>query len=133
MRTHKIIALAMLVMASTIVGCNKDEEDPTITISAPNEHTHYVPDESFKVTATFADDQDLASYEVMIGDIDGEHVEGFHQDFTDNISGMSHSFSETITVPDTLPGVMMFYLHFKVTDAEGKTASDKLMLHYDDM
>ena len=116
----------------TLVGCNKDEESPSITVNSPDEHhtfTAYDNGTSFTVDATFADDQDLATYSVEIGDADGNHIHEFHNDDSGTISGTSYNYTNTIDVPDSL-SLSMFYLHFTVTDAMGKSTTLKWMLHY---
>ena len=125
--TFKISALFILGLI-TLTSCKKDKEDPTITITSPENHSEHHEGSSVNLKATFADDRDLASYEVMVGDVDGNHIHEFHFEDENEISGESYDYSSTLTFPDSL-SLDAYYVHFMVTDAEGKTASDKLMLH----
>lgn len=129
MKTLSITIILAAMAAFTFTSCKKDKEDPTITIEEPAENTEFSGGAIIHVHADFADDRELASYIVEIGDEAGEHVEGFHSDDDGSISGTSYEYSNEITVPDSL-SVATFYLHFLVTDAEGKTATEKLKLNF---
>ena len=116
------------ITATTLSSCKKDKEEPVIFITSPESHSEHMWGSSFDVKATFSDDRELASYRVHIGDEAGEHLHEFHFDDENNISGEEYTYQEQVTVPDSIE--MVYYLHFEVTDAEGKTASDKVMLHF---
>ena len=123
------VMLSMLALATLILsGCKKDKEDPTITVTTPAEHAEFNKSDVVHLEVTFADDRDLASFTMMVGDMDGEHIDNFHLDDSGDLTGSSYDYHKMITIPDSVL-VSMFYLHFTVTDAEGKTASKKHMLH----
>ena len=126
--TIKVILPLLVGSVFILSGCNKDKEDPTITIAAPAEHTHFDAGAMVHVEATFADDKELASYTLEVGDANGGHIHNFHFNDAGNITGETSAYHTMITVPDSA-GVHEFWLHFTVTDAEGKTGSAKHMLH----
>ena len=128
MKTIKSLFAISIVSILALTSCKKDKEDPTITITTPAEHSEHALGSMIHVEGTFEDDRDLKSYTMMVGDVNGEHIHGFHHDESSDISGKSYHYHSMVTMPDSL-SVMMFYLHFTVTDAKGKTASVKHMLH----
>ncbi len=128
--TIKVVLPLLIGSVLVLTGCNKDKEDPTITVTAPAEHTHYNGGDVVNVAATFADDKALASYTLEIGDDSGGHIHSFHHNDAGNITGETSAYTQSITIPDSA-GVHVFFLHFTVTDEEGKTTSAKHMLHID--
>lgn len=120
----------MAAMALTTTSCKKDKEDPTITVNTPAEHSHHSWGATVHVEATFADDQGLKNYTVMIGDADGNHNHDFDFMKSGEISGASYDFHDHFDVPTDAP--MMAWVHFTVTDQEDKTATMKWMLHFDE-
>jgi len=122
-------AAVVLVCTMSLASCKKDKENPIITISSPENHSDIMQGGTIEAKATFTDDKELAKYHVHIGDVDGEHVHDFHDaEFTGDLTDESFEFSQTISIPDSL-SMDVYYLHFFVTDAEGKESTEKLMLH----
>ncbi|GAB4378219.1 MAG: hypothetical protein Kow0075_07870 [Salibacteraceae bacterium] len=125
-RSISVIILTTLIFNS----CKKDEENPTITINEPAEHSEYHIGDDVHIEATFTDDQELASYTFMIGDENGEHIHGFHHDDEGTISGKSFDYHQMVTIPsDSMLMKSVFYLHFNVTDAAGNSTRARHMLH----
>ncbi len=128
MQSFKISLILFAIAAIAFTGCKKDKEDPTIKVNKPAEHSEFNLGDEVHIEVIFADDRELASYTFMIGDEDGGHIHGFHHDDDGTLKGTEHEYHTMVTVPDSL-AVTVFYLHFTVTDAEGKKASKKHMLH----
>lgn len=123
--------VAVLALSTTLffTSCGKDEEAPKISVSSPANHSEHHMGDEIAVSATFTDDTDLASYSAMIGDEAGEHTHAFHFEDEGDIEGKEYKYSKTITVPSK-DLEMVYYLHFKVKDAEGNEATEKVMLHF---
>ncbi|MBK6952229.1 MAG: DUF4625 domain-containing protein [Crocinitomicaceae bacterium] len=121
------IAFASTILF-TFVSCKKDKENPTILIAEPINHSEHLWGSEVHIEATFADDRDLKSYHIHMGTEAGDHTPEFNIEFTGDISGKSYDFHEHFMVPDSIEHV--YYLHFEVTDAEGKSTEAKLMLHF---
>lgn len=128
MKSTTSIILIALTALFVFTGCNKDKEAPTVTVTSPAEHSEFHAMDEVHLEATLADDKELASYSLMIGDVDGEHIHGFHHDESGNASGTEQELHTMITIPDSA-GVSMFFVHITATDAEGKTGSASHMLH----
>jgi hypothetical protein len=124
---HSILLMAM---AMSLVACTKDKEDPVITITSPENHSHFPWGSTVDVTATFSDDQDLKYFKVYWGDEDGEALHPFMYEDEGSIEGESYDYSVRLDIPDTAHHDHAFF-HFEVEDAEGKTATNKLMLHFE--
>ena len=116
------------MVSIVLFSCNKDKEDPTITIAQPTDHSNHTKGEMLHIEATFEDDQDLSSYSIHIGDENGNHAADFDFHSHGSISGKSHEFHEHTMIPDTIG--MVYYLHFEVTDAEGKKSTASHMMHF---
>jgi hypothetical protein len=124
--------ISTIIIAITLLtSCKKDKENPVITVSSPEEHSEHVWGSKFNISAQFSDDIELANYHVHIGDSSGEHTHEFDYEREGNISGFTYDFSGNITVPDSIG--MMYWLHFEVMDAESKSTSKKVMLHFMEM
>ncbi len=124
-KTSLILALGVVFMSS----CAKDKEDPTITITSPENHSEHHEGSDVAIKAIFEDDKELASYKIEVGDESGEHIHEFHFfDEKTDLEGEKFEYSNTLTFPDSLT-LNAYYLHFEVKDAEGKTATSKVMLH----
>jgi hypothetical protein len=122
----KITWATMVVI--TLVSCKKDKEDPTMNIAEPVDHTEYHWGDELHTEVLFEDDRELKSYHIHMGNLAGDHVAEFDLMYAGDISGTSYSFHEHFVVPDSIEEV--YYLHFQVTDAEGKSTSGKRMLHF---
>lgn len=127
---NRIVFVALAIVSIGLTSCKKDKEDPTISITTPAEHSTHNWGDEVHINATFADDRGLKSYEVMVGDEAGmhDHMFDFHKSGT--AEGLSYDFHEHFMVPDS--AMMMRWVHFTVTDAEDKTASQKWMLHFEE-
>lgn len=123
------IALAAIALSVVSISCQKDKEDPLISIETPANHSDHDFGSSIEVKATFTDDQDLKSYKVFMGDEDGEHMHMFHFEEEAEISGESYSYTGSVQLPDSA-SMEMAYLHFEVKDMEDKLATERLMLHF---
>lgn len=126
----RIKLFALMALSITVVSCKKDKEDPTITVTEPTEHSHFLWGEEVHIHATFEDDRGLKSYEAYMGDEDGNMDMSFGFHFSDDLEGVSYAFHEHFVVPDS--AMMMRWVHLSVTDAEDKTATQKWMLHFDE-
>ena len=111
-----------------LFSCNKDKSAPTVLIVQPEAHTNFSTGDMIHIEATFEDDKELASYSIFMGDENGNHASDFHYMESSSISGKSFEFHEHTMVPDSIG--MVYYLHFQVTDAEDKTTSESVMLHF---
>ncbi|MBK7129542.1 MAG: hypothetical protein IPM74_06460 [Crocinitomicaceae bacterium] len=119
-----LVVITVVMLSS----CTKDRKDPEIIIHNPENHSEHVMGTSVEVDATFKDDQNLSWYKVYIGEEDGTLTPDFPYQLEENISDKSFDFSVSITVPTGIESV--YYLHFELKDAEEKTATTKLMLHF---
>lgn len=119
-----IAAIALFVTA----GCKKDKEAPGIEIQAPQDHMEFHFGGNIHVEAIFTDDVELAKYRVYMGDEAGNPATGFNWEDAGELSNDSYTYTATIPVPGEAE--MMYYLHFDVTDEDGKTSSEKRMLHF---
>lgn len=128
-RFNLILTGLAAVALATFSGCNKDKEDPTITLNTPAEHTHFDRGTMMHLEMQFADDQELKSYDVEMANQDGSHNHEFHHSDDGTIDGTEYDFHTMIEVPATAPD--MLWLHVTVTDAEGKETSDSFMYHFD--
>lgn len=128
MKTALYFAAAGVALLTSLSSCKKDKENPEITINEPANHSEHLWGGEVHIEATFSDDRDLKSYHIYIGTEAGAETPEFTVDFAENISGKSFDFHEHFIVPDSVESV--YYLHFSVTDAEDKTTTDKLMLHF---
>lgn len=125
----KIVKFSIAALAViALVSCKKDKENPTITIAEPADHSEHLWGAEMHVEATFEDDRELKSYHIHIGNETGDHMPEFDVEFEGDISGKSYDFHEHVVVPDSIGAE--YYLHFEVTDAEGKSTEQKLMLHF---
>ncbi|MFD1551662.1 hypothetical protein DNU06_02835 [Putridiphycobacter roseus] len=126
-----IFMFATIALLSTsIVSCNKDKENPTIVVSTPENHTTFKWGEEVHVEATFTDDTELKSYKVFVGDADGNHNHdiGFMEEGT--TTETSYEFHEHFMIPDSVAS--MAYIYFEVTDAEEKTTTEQVMIHFEE-
>ena len=128
MKNIKTLIIIIALISFTLTSCKKDKESPVITITSPAAHAEFHEGDTIHVDGVFTDDMDLASYSVEVGDESGGHIHEFHHSDAGNISGKSYNYHSMVTVPDSL-SISMFYLHFSVSDAEGNTATSKVMLH----
>lgn len=119
-----LVGIAALIVSS----CTKDRKDPEIVIKNPENHSEHVMGTTIEVDATFKDDQELSWYKVYIGEESGTLTPDFSYQVEENISGKSFDFSATISIPTGIESV--YYLHVELKDAEQKTATTKLMLHF---
>jgi hypothetical protein len=127
MKTILNIAFAAATIL-TLVSCKKDKENPTIVIAEPANHSDHLWGTEVHIEATFEDDQNLKSYHIHIGNEAGAHMSEFEVEFEGDITGKTYDFHEHFMVPDSIESV--YYLHLEVTDAEGKSSEEKLMLHF---
>lgn len=125
-----IIILSTLTLLIGFTSCKKDKEDPTITVSSPANHSDLKWGETVHIEATFEDDRALKNYTVMVGDEDGNHNEAINFMETGTTDESSFEFHEHFTVPEEAP--MMAWIHFTVIDAEDKSATTKIMLHFEE-
>ena len=124
-----IIKLSMIAMLLVVVtSCKKDKESPSIVISEPANHSEHMMGSEIHIEAVFSDDRDLASYKVYIGTEEGALTPEFDVQYNGTISGKVYEFHEYFMVPTSIE--MVYYLHFEVTDAEGKSTTEKVMLHF---
>ena len=126
MKTLKL--LSILLLSTILFSCNKDKNEPTITVAQPANHSNHSLGNMLHIEATFEDDVDLKSYSIFIGDVDGNHTHDFHYMTDSTISGTSYEFHEHTMIPDSLNS-MEYYLHFNVTDAADKVTSEAIMIH----
>lgn len=129
MRTRTTLLILLAITGLTLTSCKKDKEAPTIIVSEPIEHTHFTAGTSFQLSATFSDDQDLASFHTHTADAQGNHVLEFDWEEVGTISGKSHTLTSTVNIPAGINNV--YYLHFEVEDAEGKTTEELIEIHVD--
>ncbi len=126
---YKQIGVLGLLLLGGLSSCKKDKENPIITVSSPANHSNIMLGSTLDVQAVFTDDKELAEYHVHMGDQAGEHVHDFHDvEYTKSITGDSYQFSEQINIPEMLSSEV-YYLHFELTDAEGKISTERIMLH----
>lgn len=126
---NKIMFIALaIVVALTMTSCKKDKENPTITINLPVNHSNHTKGAEIHIEASFTDDRELKSYHIHIGTESGEHTPEFDVEFEGDLSGKIFDFHEHFHSPTTIGSV--YYLHFEVMDAEGKSANEKVMLHF---
>lgn len=123
-----IHGFAIAVAACALIACKKDKEAPSITINQPANHSEHTWGSEVHVEVVFSDDRELKSYRIHIGNEAGDPAPEFSVEFTGDLDGTSYDFHEHFVVPDAVESV--YYLHFSVTDAEGKSATDKRMLHF---
>ncbi|WP_027420705.1 DUF4625 domain-containing protein [Crocinitomix catalasitica] len=123
-----IITAITFISLMGLTSCKKDKEVPTITVNEPADHTELMWGDQLHIEATFEDDRELESYRVYLGNQLGVKSTDFDIDFTGTISGTSYDFHDHVMVPDSVG--MVYYLHFEVSDAEGKTTSASHMLHF---
>jgi len=128
MKSVLCMATIGVALLASLSSCKKDKENPEITINEPANHSEHLWGEEVHVEVTFSDDRDLKSFHIFIATETGAETPEFVVDFAENISGKSYDFHEHFVVPDSVGSV--YYLHFSVTDAEDKTTTDKLMLHF---
>lgn len=122
-----IFSILLLASVSVITSCKKDKEDPTIVVAEPEDHSEFHWGEEIHAEAAFGDDRELSSYRVYVGTSDGSVASELNADFSGSISGSSYDFHEHVMIPDSVTG--MFYVYFKVTDAEDKSATAQRMIH----
>jgi len=124
----KIILIVSAFAIVTLTACKKDKENPSITISEPiNLSLHSIGSE-LHIAVSFEDDRELKSYHIHIGNEAGEFMPEFDLEFGADISGKKYDFHEYYDTPTGIDSV--YYLHVEVTDAEGKTSTDKVMLEF---
>lgn len=120
--------ITIIIAVFTLSSCKKDEMNPVISITSPENQSEIHWGSLIDVNASFSDDRELASYHIHIGNEEGEHVHDFPWEAEENISGKEYAYQGQISIPDSIEAI--YYLHFEVTDAEGKTSTDKLMLQF---
>lgn len=128
MKNKIFLMIAIVGFAATITSCKKDKEDPTITIETPAQHSEHAWGAEVHIKANFSDDRALKSYVVMVGDEAGTHDNMFDFMRAGDISGLSHDFHDHFVVPNN--AAAMRWVHFTVTDEEGKVSTKKWMLHF---
>lgn len=130
MKTKSIFAIATMALAVSFTSCKKDKEDPTITVTSPEEHKEHSMGTEVHVEATFTDDRDLKHYHVTVVDAatGGDHIHGFGFMDEGDISGTSYDYHGHFDVPAEAP--MMAWISFEVEDAEGKTTTLTWMQHF---
>lgn len=127
---NTLTLITILTIAFIFTSCKKDKEDPTITISSPADHSEYHWGDMVHIEAKFEDDQALKNYTVMVGDADGNHLDAIDFMESGSVDNATYDFHEHFEVPADAP--MMAWVYFEVTDAEGKTATMKRMLHFEE-
>ena len=130
MKTIKQSILFLGLVCISFTSCNKDKENPVIEISTPAEHSDHKWGNAVHVTAKFTDDKGLKSYTVMVGDEMGMHDHQFNYMKTGDISDVSYEFHDHFMVPDSCE--MMRWIHFTVTDEDGKSTEKKWMVHFEE-
>lgn len=110
------------------MSCTKDKENPTISITSPENHSNHMIGGAVSVSATFSDDLELSYYHVHIGNENGNHTMEFMYEDYGSLTGKTYEFTNSISVPDTIGSV--YYLHFQVLDTQGKETKEKIMLHF---
>lgn len=113
--------------ALSISSCTKDTEAPTVNFITPANHSNHEMGEELHIQAIFSDNEALATYELFIGDVDGEHTHDFHFKEEKDIEGTSHELHTHTDIPEDIGEV--YYLHYVVKDEEGNSFADKVMLH----
>jgi hypothetical protein len=124
----KLLFIGLLATTSIFTSCKKDKENPTITVSTPDEHSEHLWGATVHLNANFSDDQGLKNYTVMVTDADGNHDHDFDFMTSGDISGKSYDFHEHFVVPDS--AMTMRWVTFSVTDAEDKNTTLSWMLHF---
>tara|TARA_Y100000385_G_C12803815_1_gene513052 strand:+ start:187 stop:570 length:384 start_codon:yes stop_codon:yes gene_type:complete len=124
----KVKLIFCIALATILISCKKDKESPVITITQPTNHSNHNKGEMLHIDANFDDDVELANYSIYIGDENGDHSADFHFMVSEDISGKSFELHKHIMIPDTVG--MVYYLFFNVTDAEEKSTSESIMLHF---
>ena len=130
MKINKIAIIALTFVSFSFISCNKDKEAPTITVSTPTEHSHYLWGAAVHFEAEITDDQGLKSYTAMMVDADGNHEPTIDFMESGEISGTSYELHEHFMVPNEAP--MMAWLQITAVDMEDKTTEIKWMLHFDE-
>ena len=127
----KVIFVLAIASLAGFTSCKKDKENPVITVSNPTNHSTHTVGSHIHAMATFTDDRGLASYHIHIGDADGNHIDEWDYHETNSaLSGTSHNWEAHLDVPASMPSVA--FLYFEVTDAESKTTTESIMLHFEE-
>jgi hypothetical protein len=126
MKKYNVI-IGIACSALIFTACKKDKENPEISVSNPVEHTHFTAGTSMTVSARFTDDRELASYHAHVADVNGNHVMDFMWESEGDIAGKTFDLTEIVSIPGGLDSV--YYLHFEVVDAEGKSTEESIEFH----
>jgi len=125
---NKIALFAAVLSLLSLTACKKDKENPTIIIAEPINHSEHSIGSELHIEVSFEDDRELKSYHIHIGNEAGDHMPEFDLKFEGDITGKTYDFHEHFVIPTGISSV--YYLHFEVTNAEGKSSTDKVMLHF---
>ena len=124
------VIIAIIAIAFTSTSCKKDKEDPTIEVTTPAMHSEFKWGDEVHIEATFADDQGLKNYTVMVVDEDGNHEMTVDFMKSGTTTELTYDFHEHFVVPTDAP--MMAWIQFTVTDADDKTTSTDWMIHFEE-
>ena len=129
MRSLKSIPFLFLIGLLVLTGCQEeDKENPRVTVLSPAVSSNYHFGDEVHVEALFEDDKELASYTMWVGDINGDPIPGFSFEEEGGASGKSQTVHSVVILPDSLD-TSLWFLHYTLMDAAGKTGSTFHLLH----
>lgn len=110
-------------VACLSVSCNKDRENPTITVSEPGDGVEYHWGDQVHLEAMFEDNEELKSIHVFIGNASGDVDADLNVSFSQTIDGPVYEFHEHANVPDSADGE--YFVHFEAVDEEENSMTTK--------
>ncbi|NQY08823.1 MAG: hypothetical protein HRT71_04815 [Flavobacteriales bacterium] len=122
--------VAIVALVFSIVGCSKDETNPVIDILSPMDGDTYSAGDTIAVLTYFSDNEDLATYDVKIGDFYEASINGFPDVEYGFINGMSYTYTQYMVVPE-VQSLLTFYLYFTAKDVEGNVTTKYITLNYE--
>ncbi len=117
----KINTLILLLIAFfALSSCNKDKEDPIISITSPENNKEIAAGDKFALRATVTDNEALSSILVTDGGSINETITSF-----DELT--SHQINYLITInADSDPGEIKFSI--TANDLEGNSATEEVTI-----
>jgi hypothetical protein len=120
-----IIALAGI----TATSCKEDKEAPLITINSPTTTDGYHWGDTIHASVTIEDNKNLYSFQIYIGELNGNASEDWPFSITNNLSGKEYTWEQDLVVPDSVPTNL--WLHCKATDAATLTSTQNVKMWFE--
>src|SRR5690606_1278095 len=121
--------IVLIALASLAFGCKKeDTEKPKINLEAPTNETVFKQGDSFTITGTISDNENLSQYKIDVHIGDGHNhgkmasvLAEFDFEEIKDISGTSYNLNVAVNIPEDAE-VGEYHIIVDATDEAGNQA-----------